>query len=122
MLRYNCWMSINMHEITRARASITETAQQMLAGDLSYIEGSRTILAVLPEARIGNMDEFMAFAGINSETDKFPFGDVRKRWQPEALTRMQPELDRAEQWAKAFGEPACRAVIERFRNEPFGEL
>ena len=115
-------MSINVHEITRARAVIIETAEQMLAGDLSYIEGSRTIFAMIPSARVSDMDEFRAFVGIYSETDRFPFGDVQKLWEPDALTRMQPEFDRAEQWAKAYGEPACRAVIERLQREPFGEI
>ena len=82
-------MSIDVHEITRARAATTGTAERMLAGDLSYIEGSRSILAILPRARVGNIDEFMAFVGINSETDRFPAEEFRKLWQPEALMKMQ---------------------------------
>jgi hypothetical protein len=115
-------VSINEFEINEARAVMVELAMRMLAGDLSYIEGTRAILAKLPQARVGNMDEFMAFVGIDSETDRFPVVAVRELWQQDALEQMQADLDRAEAWAKSYGEPACRAMIERFKREPSGDI
>jgi hypothetical protein len=120
--RYDGLMSINDVEIGEARATMVALATRMLDGELSYIEGTRAILAKLPEARVGNMDEFMAFIGIDSETDRFPFGAVRELWRQEALEQMQTDLDRAEAWAKSYGEPACRAMIARFEREPNGDI
>jgi hypothetical protein len=115
-------MSINAIEISEARAAMVLLATRMLEGDLSYIEGTRAILAKLPQARVGNMDEFMAFIGIDSETDRFPTGEVRALWRRDALEQMQDDLDRAEAWAKSYGEPACHAMIARFRREPDGDM
>lgn len=112
-------MGINLSEIEVARSLIAATATKMLAGELSYIDGSRAILAALPAAQVDNMDEFMAFVGIDSETDRFPVGATRDQWQSDALESMHPELDKAENWAKSYGEPACIKVIERFEKRPF---
>jgi len=112
-------MSINLSEIEAARLLIATTARKMLAGELSYIEGSRTIVASLPAAQVDNTDEFMAFIGIDSETDRFPMGTARDQWQSHALASMQQELDKAEGWAKSYGEPACIKVIERLEKRPF---
>jgi hypothetical protein len=112
-------MSINLGEINDARSQIVMTARKMLAGELSYIEGSRVIIAILPDAQVDNMDDFIAFEGIAAETDRFPMGAHRDQWQTHALELMQPELNKAEDWAKAYGEPACIAIIERLTARSF---
>lgn len=91
----------------------------MLAGELSYIEGSRVIVALLPDAQVDNMDDFTVFVGIDSETDRFPIASFRDQWQTHALELMQPDLDKAEEWAKAYGETACIAIVERLIERPF---
>ena len=112
-------MSINLGEINEARSRIVMTARKMLAGELSYIEGSRVIIAKLPDAQVDNMDDFTVFLGIVSETDRFPMGAHRDQWQTLALELMQPDLDKAEDWAKAYGESACVAIVERLIERPF---
>lgn len=42
-----------------------------------------------------------------------PFGDVRKLWVPAALEKLQPEIDRAEQWARETGLVHCENLIKR---------
>jgi hypothetical protein len=97
------------------RQKIVITARKMLDGELSFIEGAR----VLIEFRfIGNTEttdpDMLAFVVIDSETDALPFGDVRAHWQPEALVRLQPEIESAEQWAREVGSDSCRNLIRRF--------
>jgi len=58
----------------------------------------------------------MVFVAIDSETDTYPFGEVRLLWSPEALANLQPEIDRAELWARGVGHAHCRRLVERFRN------
>jgi hypothetical protein len=111
-------MSWNESEILAARRRILKAAQDMLAGKLSYIEGSRKIVAAGATARLDERDpDLLPFVGIVSETDALPFGEMRERWQAAALDALQPEIGQKEAWARRFGEPHCRSLVERFSND-----
>jgi hypothetical protein len=98
-----------------ARRAILEAAQEMLAGSLSYIEGARKIKQVWYSSRLNEKDpDFLPFVGIDSETDALPLGEMRVHWQAGALKALQPEIDRMEDWARNFGEPHCRSLVDRF--------
>jgi hypothetical protein len=58
--------------------------------------------------------DMVAFVLIDSETDTLPLGDVRQYWQPEALAKLQPEIERSEQWARETGWAECQSLIRRF--------
>jgi hypothetical protein len=108
-------MSIDASRIMAARHAILEAAQEMLTGELSYIEGARKIKQAWFSSRLDESDpDFLAFVGIDSETDALPFGEMRAHWQAAALKALQPELDRMEDWARNFGEPHCRSLVDRF--------
>jgi hypothetical protein len=110
-------MSWNETEILAARHTIFRAALDMLAGKLSYIEGARKIVAMGTTARLDERDgDLLPFVGIVSETDALPFGEMRKHWQAAALGALQPEIDQKEAWARGFGEPHCRNLVERFSN------
>ncbi|MGO1077247.1 hypothetical protein [Inquilinus sp. CA228] len=101
--------------IDQAKAAIARAAQDMLDGRLSYIEGARLILRLAAEAELSTHDDdILPFVGIDSETDAFPFGPVRERWNREALAKLQPKIDRAEQWARELGRPYCQVLVARF--------
>lgn len=102
-------------EAQEARGEIVRTARDMLSGALSFIEGARLICQLRSRAKLADLDpDILPFLGIYSETDALPIGDVRRLWAPEALARMQPEIDRLEQWARNFGTPKCQTLIDRF--------
>ena len=110
-----CSMSWNEPEILAARRTILKAAEDMLAGNLSYIEGAREIVAAATTARLQEGDaDLLPFVGILSETDALPFGEVRKHWQAAALDALQAEIDQKEAWARRSGEPHCRSFVERF--------
>ena len=115
-------MSINLNEIEAARATIIDLAKQMLTGDLSYMEGSSSILALLETARLERLGEFLPFVAIDSEADRFPVARARQFWNPKALLDLQPEIEKTERWAKTVGEPACHAVIKNLKPNPFGGI
>jgi hypothetical protein len=110
-------LSIDIRDIESARTGIVNSAKKMLAGTLSYIEGSRNIFALVQRARLSEKDLFLPFVGRISETDRFPPSEVRLLWHADALERMQPELDHAEAWARTIGKPACHAVIDLIEKE-----
>jgi hypothetical protein len=110
-------MSWNESEILSARRAIFAAAEGMLAGDLSYIEGARKIVAAVGASRLDEWDaDLSPFIGIVSDTDALPFGKMRAHWQAAALDALQPEIAKKEAWARQFGEPHCRNLVERFSS------
>lgn len=111
-------MSWNESEILTARRRILKAAQDMLAGKLLYVEGARKILADQETARLDEWDaDLLPFVGIVSETDALPLGEERQYWQAATLDARQAEINQKEAWARAFGEPHCRTIVERFSRE-----
>ena len=102
-------------EVTATRQRIVETARAMLDGRLSFIEGERRMSRLRLDADLPEFDpDMIRFVAIDSETDTLPFGDVRQYWQPAALAKLQPEIERSEQWARDTGWAACQSLIARF--------
>ena len=100
-----------------AHLEIIAVARSMLDGEKSFIEGARQITALRNTAGLDYLDpDIVPFVVIDSETDKLPFGDVRKLWAPAALEKLQPEIDRKEQWARETGASHCRNLIDRLRR------
>lgn len=79
-----------------ARKRVVEIAQSMLKGTLPFIEGAQTILGHLAAAGVDEFDEDrVPFWVVFSGTDRFPIARVRQYWEPEALEKLQPEIDAA---------------------------
>jgi hypothetical protein len=108
-------MSWNESEMLAARRMIFDAATDMLAGNLSYIEGARKIAGARFAARLENDADLLPFVGIDSETDALPFGQMRALWQAAALDALGSEIERAEAWARQFGVAHCRSLVERLR-------
>jgi hypothetical protein len=108
-------MSWNESEISTARCMIFAAAAGMLAGKLSYIEGSRKIADARFAARLEDDADVLPFVGIDSETEALPFAEIRVHWQAAALDALKPQIEEAEAWARGFGEPHCRNIVGRFR-------
>ena len=103
-------------ELVRSiRRQAVATAKGMLAHEIGFLVGARTLAALHPEAGVADDDaDFLAFVGIDSETDDLPLGEQRLHWDAQALARLEPDIEAAEEWAWDFGEKACLALIERF--------
>jgi hypothetical protein len=105
----------NEEYVASVRRRVVETARDMLSGEISFLEGARTLSALRHEAAVRNDDsDFMTFVGIDSETHDFPIGAVREHWNPEALKKLQPEIDKTEAWAREIGAESCESLIRRF--------
>lgn len=91
-------------------------AQAMLDEKLSYFEGAPKILKIknkIAEVVEGDED-FDAFVVIESETDHLPLEQQKHLWSKEALSTLEPEFDKTEQWARTFAPQACKNIITRF--------
>lgn len=97
-----------------ARNEIGRRANAILRGELSYLEGARKICSLEHVADLDLDPDIIPFVAIYSDTDALPLGDVRQYWQPQALDRLQPEIERKEQWAREYGRTACENLAKRF--------
>jgi len=98
-----------------ASRDLLEAAQAVVDGRISVIEGARTVVGAGHRLGLTLKDEdFKAMVAIGSETDGFPTGDVRKLWSAKALEALQPEIDKAEAWARPSAIPACQNLLRRF--------
>lgn len=103
------------HYLESLRSQVVQTAQAMLAGEISYILGARKLDSLRHE--ISGMDgdpDFMVFVAVASETDDLPVGAVREHWDTLALAELQPEIEAAEAWAKSNAELLCVKLVSRF--------
>lgn len=118
---YGVRMTIDCHQIKAARTSIARIARKMIAGECSYIEGSRLICGLLDAARLDRGEPpFVTFVAIISETDAIPLGRVLDLWSENARKAHEKDWRAGEEWARSFGEAACRAAVSVLSNE--GEL
>ena len=102
-------------EITTSRREIARIASEILAGSTSAIMGARQINALRFGAEIENDPDITPFVAVDSETDALPVDPkIRKLWSPEALERLQGEIDRAETWAAGILAQRCKRLISRF--------
>ncbi|QIK95912.1 hypothetical protein G7076_05010 [Sphingomonas sp. HDW15A] len=101
-----------MDDVELARARITETLHRMLAGELSFIEGSRIVNGWSHNVGFDRLSEpFVTFVAIDSETDDVPTGRAREQWSEKAVSRKNDDWDRSEAWARECGEQACRDAL-----------
>lgn len=101
--------------VASVRKLVGDTAQSMLSGKLSFLEGARSLSSLRHEAAILHDDaDFMVFVAISSETDVLPIGKVRQFWSHDALEKLDTEIIEAELWAKKLGGDACESLIRRF--------
>jgi hypothetical protein len=93
---------------------IVATAHELLAGSISVTEAARRITGLATELGKVHDPPFVTFLGIESETDVFPLGDVRDRWNPSALQKQDAGRMRYEAVVRATALEACREILRIF--------
>jgi hypothetical protein len=90
-------------------------ASEVLAGRASLIGATQELLKLAFQLGLrkgdGIYDDLRLIA---SETARYPLANKRAFWADEALARLQPDIDRAEVWAREFGLNTCRSIVERY--------
>jgi hypothetical protein len=97
------------------RAGVLTIARQIVAGDVDPLEGCRAMVHL--GAKLADRDrddpDFLVLRGIESETDHFPMGLVRKHWDVGALTEQDRKRAEYIERNRAQLIEACWSVIRR---------
>lgn len=83
--------------------------ESLMSGHRGITEASRIISALRFDLEEESNALFLPFVGIDSETDTFPLGHVRDRWQPAALAAL--DVRRSE--LEAIYRPAAFEAAEK---------
>jgi hypothetical protein len=99
-----------------ARKQVVSLAQAMLEGKLPFLEGAYKLYGLSHKVGGVNLDDpdFLLFSAVSDQTDHLPFDEQRPLWQPEALKRLEPEINENENWARSVAWAACKNLIARF--------
>jgi len=100
--------------IEKARLELGTIAAGMLDCSIDYLEGSMKLSKLRFDSDLEDDRDLLIFVAIDSETDDFPLGDVRKKWSHDALRRLEPEINKTVEWAKSISLGNCKSLAERF--------
>jgi hypothetical protein len=118
-------MSTDMtHEeyVAMQRRRVADLASRILACDIDVLDGSSQIARLRYEIDIESNDEDLtAFVLVESDTEALPIGAEALNWSKEALSRKEPELQEAREWALSVVSEACEKLIVRFSDEQAGD-
>ncbi len=81
---------------------------------IGVIAGSRILNSLRFKLSEENDEDFMFFAGIDSETDYLPVDWERKNWSKDSLKEKDKEIAEIETFYKKSVISACENLIKRF--------
>ena len=93
-------------------------AQSYLDGNAGAIETSRAIVDLSLIIDASTDDLFAGFTGIDSESDAFPLGEVRRYWSSTALEREDASRQVYETHLKEKMMDLCQKVVARDGDAP----
>lgn len=96
------------------RNELIAVANAMLNGETNLIEGVRKICSLRHSLGDPENDVFMPIRAIESETDHFPIGELRKQCANDYLQRVDNEMQRYLAEAKEDIFTACQEIIQVF--------
>jgi hypothetical protein len=101
--------------VASCRARAAEIAAAILAGSIPLLDGCHLLDQLGADVAVSDDDpDFSAFSLIQCETEALPLGQARSLWAPDALARLEPEIQAATTWAQSIALPACKSVVARF--------
>jgi hypothetical protein len=106
----------NEGEWQRDCKEVVDVSRSILDGKLALTEGARLLAELRSRVRAEEDKDFLVFMGIDSQTDHFPLGEVRARWDPAALARYDAERHSAESDFRQSAEEACRNLVRKYAN------
>jgi hypothetical protein len=103
--------------VTSARLEAAAIARRALDETLDPVLACRQLSALRWRVGVHQRDpDFLTFVAMDSETDSLPVETDRHQWLPEALARMQPEIEATHQWIRKNARTAFGNVVSRFGN------
>ena len=100
--------------VAEQRRFAVSIARRVLEGEMTMLEGAR-VLSRLDGLDLDEDDsDWQNLKLVDVETEALPIGEVRALWHPDALREQEPDLERAERWARDFALDSFRRFVERF--------
>ncbi|GAA4871100.1 hypothetical protein GCM10023332_24440 [Luteimonas vadosa] len=101
--------------VSSCRERAADIARGILDGTVPLLEGCHALASLHAALEVPERDsDFETFVVISSECDSLPIGAARFKWAPDALAKLEPEIQSAIAWATPLALPACRSVLQRF--------
>jgi hypothetical protein len=99
-----------------SRAKVVAIAQRILSSEMGIVAGARHLAALRFDVAGERDPDFIFFVGVDSETDHLPVGEVRSRWNPDALKAKDEELRSFEALVREKALEVCRSLILKFET------
>lgn len=97
-----------------ASAQIVATAKGILSGEVGIVAGARQLASLRFDVGAEHDSDFIFFAGVDSQTDHLPVGEVRSHWSAKALRSKDAELGAYEASVREKAFQVCRSLIQQY--------
>ncbi|MFA5820834.1 MAG: hypothetical protein WC873_01895 [Candidatus Gracilibacteria bacterium] len=98
------------------RTEIIKLANDIINKEIDIFSGSQKLYEVLPE-NLANRSDFLIFTLVASESDNFPIGKERERWNKIALEKKDLERTKLGKFYKQDVFEACKKILKRFSSK-----
>ena len=95
---------------------IVAAAQSILSGEIGIIAGARRLSGLGDKVGSDRDPDFTFFVALDSESDHLPIGEVRQRWNPEALRAKDAEVAKFEAFYREKAFEICRRLIQKYES------
>jgi hypothetical protein len=111
-------MKRSERDLEFAEERIRTVAKQLLAGEIGVIVAARELASFWQKVGPELSEALVIFVGIDSETDALPVGEVRRHWNPDALSVEDQKIAAAEQVYRSEALVACTRLLHILGHEP----
>jgi hypothetical protein len=94
---------------------IIDVCSRMISGKIDLIAGSRDLQKYYVRAPRGEKELFYPIIGFESETDTYPMGEDRKKYDQKTLDTLDKEYSEYTIKAKSSVLSACSKIIEYYK-------
>lgn len=96
---------------------VVRVSRGILEGSIGLTEGVRSLFHLQFPLRAERDFDFLMLTGVYSDTDSFPLGEHRSRWDSAALARVDREREVMEARWRPEVEAACHRLVQRYQVE-----
>jgi hypothetical protein len=101
-------------DVKEADRKIVDVAQAVLTSELHPIQGCRNIARLYLDSSFPEHEAFVFMRGIDSQTDHFPLGEVRKLCAPDYLKQRDAEIESFLADERENILASCREIVKAF--------
>jgi len=105
---------VNPEQESKLKAEVVETAEGIGSGKLGVVAGVRVLVGLAHRIGADREPDFLFLIGVDSESDHFPIGEIRHRWNISSLKEKDLALAAFEESMRDRVHQVCRRLIERY--------